>query len=327
MKTTWMCLCLLSATAAVGAEERVQLQLREGAQLTLVAETCEQTQEPAPAEGLCTYRGTLCFGTRTDPPARVLTKATLVVDGVSVPLDVAGLANPWNDPKEMTARACRLQEAELADGSRSYELSLGFFKGEPEDYLVVWRVLGDHSLRTGVNYVGDRYPVWYSEEDDTEAACPDPMRMSLRYRKGWQFRVTFTNQTKQPLRLMPPLQGAASCGVLGLYAMDPTGAELRFVYKGAADSASAPEPRTLAPGKSVSFDVNLADGNWIWPRALPLYTPYEVYAEYNCPSTDPDRHWGGTLRSFPVLASPKEGEIPQECLRWARVPDAADDKP
>ena len=41
MKTTWMCLCLLSATAAVGAEERVQLQLREGAQLTLVAESCD----------------------------------------------------------------------------------------------------------------------------------------------------------------------------------------------------------------------------------------------------------------------------------------------
>ncbi|MCI7005772.1 MAG: hypothetical protein MR890_10260 [Akkermansia muciniphila] len=317
MKTAWMCLCLLPAAAATAAEERVQLQPREGVRLTLVAETCETEDEPAPAEGLCSYRGALWFGTRTCPPARVLTGAYLEVDGVNIPLDVAGLANPWNDPEEMTERSCRLQESEMEDGSRSYELSLGFFKGEPEDYLAVWRVFGGASLRTGVSYVGEHYPEWYSAEADIEAVCTDAVQTELRHRKAWQFRVSLKNKTGQPLRLAPPMQPGAGCGALSFYVLDPSGAELRFVYNGPASAAPAAEPRTLAPGKSVSCEVNLADGNWIWPRSLPLYAPYEVYAEYNCPTVDPDRHWGGRSVSFPALVEPKAGETPQECLQWA----------
>jgi hypothetical protein len=86
------------------------------------------------------------------PPPSILTRATLVIDGNAVALDVSGISNPWFEKPYppyfhwATKDGLGILRAAFADGA--------------EIYVVTWHVFKGTSLKVGMQWLGDDEIPW-----------------------------------------------------------------------------------------------------------------------------------------------------------------------
>ena len=170
LAVTLACAAALPGWAATKPEV-VCLSPEKNVTIELRAEVIEAAERTA-APGLCVWRGQLWQHTTTNPPERVLTSATITIDGVAVDLDVSGLAMPWIAPEEMAEQDCRLTKHSFGEGEQQvfYMLNICFIKGGAEDYIVTWLIYEGHSMRTHIDDIGDMLPDWYMGEEESEPA-------------------------------------------------------------------------------------------------------------------------------------------------------------
>ena len=109
----------------------------------------------APSEeiwGHSLYQNKLYMGAGGFAPHTILTKATVILDGKNIALDVSGIGNPWLE-KPYSPRF------HWEEKKGSGVLRAAFSDGG-EIYVVTWHVFSEASLKIEMRYLGDREIPW-----------------------------------------------------------------------------------------------------------------------------------------------------------------------